>query len=1053
MPFIFIGTGGMGKETISRIKYLTESAKIKNVFFLGFDIDSAISPDKTADITQPNICVERPFDEIKALEEAKNQEFLKWWPKGHTIRTTLCGSTGAGQIRINGRYALFSRYGVIYHHIENIINDANDIAKTDPNDKVIRVFLVSSLGGGTGAGIFLDISFLVRHLLGNQHRFYGVFYDGTITKPYGPNTLGFSYAALSEIEYWLQNFSSFEMQYGQGERLSGRNEVKLFDIVFLLQAETSDGKVFKRVDKKVCPYIPMAAEALFSLVSIPDFMQFAEANSWNRFDQIHNSGMQINYASFGIGAIAYDQDEVRNYIVHQLIKKYILLKDVKAFVSADEADLASAGGASFTEEIEKPFMISERIDQSLTGRVLHGSKQFGPIMDRVEGLKKKISGSTKIDELQQLKSQYKIPIKTTDNFDEWQLLLTNYEADLKKILFDKRIQLTQKLEETVSNRVIRSGIEMAELTGWLDEALGVIEKNEEYILKHKNYPQRSVSIDNLGKTWANLLKDKKILGGLKIEYKVRLAAAVDGWIQSELGSVEMPAMKDFYAQLKKKVSGWKTVINILQEHIESVRRKIDIELGKYTSRDVAYNQDSLASNEFPLFIKLDINKELIDKHVLDEMILQDREKSEQLSKIGEIVYSGKGELLGIEHYFAMIAKEVFEGRERQVRTEAKIEDGLYKLFFDIVEEKVRPVLNEIHIDDILEYWLRRQLYPVAKRYYADNNTKALLELGKSWAINFGEAASDLLISPQFYGGTAQEEKWFRAALKSFIQNFEGKIRPFISYGSQTRMNYWDKIILDTDSKNAFADHLTVFVPTGFKFTDILSERGERNILQIRSGFNKIKFFAETYAFPLHALDLVKGYQEYRVREEYLEHRDSVSKAIGQGSVPSLLRHIDKRFYTDWLIDIGASEMADIQGYWLYVLGLGLGFVSRDDKGKYLLTIGGTKTTIDKTLNGTVERIRKDAHLRESLKTSALNEIKSRYFSSGKDFASVEELFRKAHSIHFDVRPPRGTRATEAAYALWSEIEGWIKPLEDGSFPASSRVPRNWEEMERLMATL
>lgn len=1053
MPFIFIGTGGMGKETISRIKYLAEAANIRNVFYLGFDIDSAISPDKTADIPLPNICVDRPYYDLKALEDNDNKEFFKWWPKGHTISTTLCGSSGAGQIRINGRFALFSRYDVIYRHIDNVIKSAKDISKKDPNDNITYVFLISSLGGGTGAGIFLDISFLIRHLLGDDQRFYGVFYDGTITKAYSPNTLGFAYAALGEIEYWLQNFKNFDMTYANNEHMAGKNISKLYDLVFLIQAETGDGKRFKTANKKFCPYIPMVAETLFTLMSTPDFKQFTISNSWNRFDNLHIKGMQIHYASFGMGAITYAQEEVRNYVVHDLIKKFILQKDPKSSMpAAAEPTHSGAPILSFTEDIEKPLMISERIDQSMTGRVLHTSSHFGPIADRLEGFKKKIGSLSKPSELQQLKSQYKIPSKTTDNIDEWGIFLSNYSADIRKILFDKRIQFTRKLEETVSRLMKESSIDMVMLAGWLDEALGVIEKNEEFIFKHKDYPARNITIENIGKTWASLLKDTKLLGGIKVEYKVKLSSAVDMWIRSELAALEIPVMIEFYAFLKDKISAWKTIISILQEHIQSIRRKIDISIGKYTSRDIAYNHDSLASNEFPLHIKLDINKDLVDTFILKERIFDQKDTLRQLTSLADVIFSGKGEHNGVEFYFNLISKEVFEGRERQVRGETSIEEGLYQLFFKIVEDKVSSVLNEIRIDDILEYWLKHQLYPTAKGLHSENNAKGLQDLRQRWAINFGDSAADLLISPQFFDDANKEEEWFRAALKSFIYNFKGKIRAFVRHGNQIKQDYWTKINLAEDSRIAFSDKLTIFVPEKFRYSHIIQEGGEENIVQTRSGHDKIRIFAETYAFPIHSLDIVKGYQEYQLRDEYLKHVGSISEAIQRSQIPSLLRHIDKRFYTEWRTDIGSDEMADVQGYWIYILGMGLGLIERDAKKKFVLTIGGNKKTLDSTLPGTLAKIARDYDLRDSLRKSCNDAVEARHYESGKDFGSIEEIFRFAYKKHRETKPAR-TPATKDAYQLWSEIETWIKPLEDGSFPAASRVPKTWDEMKKLLSNL
>lgn len=417
MPFIFIGTGGMGKETVARIKYLTEEASIKNIFFLGLDIDKKYSTDLTRDIPIPNMSVQYPQQQIGALVENENKKFLQWWPLGHKIPVPLSGSYGAGQIRINGRFALFSNYTRIKEKISGIIKQAESIADVDPDDDVILVFLITSLGGGTGAGTFIDLSFMIRNELGDRHRLYGVLYDGTITRAFAEKTLHLSYAAMSEVEYWLQNHEKYDMEFSGGEKLSGTDVgTRLLDIVFLIQAETTDGKSFRHTKEKVSPYIPMVVEALFSFISNPDFKQYIMANNWNRFDNLSNSGMQIRYGSFGVGTITYGERQVLNYVVDRLIMDYLL---------HFENNVQEDYGASFEETIEKPLYINERIDQSLSNRILHSNESYSTINSRLESLQRKINIESKVDEIKKLKSQFHIPLKSADSYIGWEKLFTN----------------------------------------------------------------------------------------------------------------------------------------------------------------------------------------------------------------------------------------------------------------------------------------------------------------------------------------------------------------------------------------------------------------------------------------------------------------------------------------------------------------------------------------------------------------------------------------------------------------------------------------------------
>jgi len=1009
MPFIFIGTGGMGKETVARIKYLTEEANMKNIFFLGLDIDKRYSTDFTRDIPMPSINVSNPSQEISALLE--NEEFLKWWPKGHQIYTSLSGSSAAGQIRINGRFALFSRFKKIKDEISNIIKQAKDIADTDPNDNTIYVFLVTSLGGGTGAGIFLDVSFIIRNQLGDSHRLYGILCDGTITKAFAEKTLHLSYAALSETEYWLQNHKNYEMEFSGGEKLSGTDiGTKLFDIVFLIQAETPDGKRFRVTEGSVSPYIPMVVETLFSLISTSDFKQYVMANNWNRFDNLTTSGMQIKYGSFGIGTITYGERKVLNYVVDRLIKDHLL---------HFENNVSIINKESFEDTIEKPLYISERTDQSLS----------------------------------KLKSQYHIPLKIGDSYVGWEKLLTKYKSDIQKSLYEKRIDFENTLEEKIGDYVKNKVVDFNNLIDWLDSGLGVIEKNEDHIKKYKEMIEPQKAIENIGKAWISLIKEKKIpiLGRVKLEYKSKFTNAVNSWIREEISQIEFYEMKNFYSELAKIIKNWQNIVNILQNKINKVRAKIDTSLGRYTSRNIAYNLDSLANREFPLHIKLDINKELVDKFILQGSLLKNKSIMKQLESIKNVVYSGSGQYMGIKEHFSTIKKEIIAGREKEVREHGFIEQQLLEMFREVFEEVVSSPIYNIRIDDIIEYWLKKQIYPIAKKYFEEGNLQKKLQLKEQWSLNFGDEGAEALLSDQYFEDQDKAEEWFEIALRSFIINFKNKINPFIRYNEQIKKNYWEKINLDEDCKDAFSDKVRIFVPEKFKFLKILKKLGDETISEIKSSHNKIKVIAESYGYPLHSLDIVTGLQEHRIREEYLNHRDLMKKELEKNEYNRQIRHVDKRFYTQWKIDIGSTEIKDIQGYWLYILGLGLEFIKRDTKRKFVLDISGKQKTIATSLPKTLMEIRNKDDLRETLNRVVIDAIKEIYYQY-KDYSKIENIIKNASSIHANLKPVQ-TKANIDAYKIWQEIEETIRVSKDGAFSSISKVPKNWEEMEKLLGSL
>lgn len=1031
----------MGKETVARIKYLAEQSNIPRVLFLGLDIDKKYSTDVTKAINTPDISVNNPAEQISVLSE--NESFLQWWPKGYTILTSLSGSTGAGQIRINGRFALYARYSKIKKEISEVINQAKSIAQSDPNDKQIFVFLISSLGGGTGAGIFLDVSFIIRNELGSTHRLYGVFYDGTITKQYEEKTLNFSYAALSEIEYWLQYYKNYNMEFSDGNELSGENfKTRFFDIVFLVQSETSDQKRFVETEKGVSPYIPMVVESLFSLISIPDFKRYTAANNWNRFDNLNIPGMQIRYGSFSIGTITYDEEKVLSFITNRLVYDFILDPDKRK-----DGDLME----SFEDSVEDPLEICERKDQSLTIRGLRTLPESSNISSRLERFSKKLNIISKKEETQKLKSQFQIPIKSGDNTRAWNELLDQYREATKKFLFNKKQEVQIKIRESIEKNLKTNVLYINELSDWLNTAKGVIEKNTIHVEKYKRDTERTGVIQQIEKRWTTLLKDRTIFGKLKIEHKSAFSSAVTTWIKREISRIEHRELKSFFEDINNEIETWKLVVSILSEKIGKVRTSVSNEIGKYTGRDTIYNMDSLSNQEFPLHIKLDLNRELTEKYILKSKILESENLFVQLTNIGGVIHAGSGDLKGIKDHFEFIRKEIDTNREKEVRGNNTIEQNLRELFTSTVKEIINKQIYSIRIDDILEYWLSEQIYPIAKKAYEEKDDSQKLRIKESWSISFGENGAEALLADQYFSDPAKKEEWLKVALKYFILNFKEKINPFVRLNEQIKKLYWNKISLDSESRNAFSDRVKIFVPENFKFSKIIKKDTSETLIEIKSGHNKIKVFAETYAFPLHSLDLIQGLQEDNIREQYLEHREIMRKDIERNQINHLIQHIDKRFYTDWRIDIARDETKDIVGYWLYILGLGLDFIQKDKRKKFVLIIDSSKKTISQTLPKTLNEIKQNNDLRETLKNIVRDSINSIYFRE-KNFDQIENILKRAYTLHKTFKPVR-TDANKEAYQTWLEIEENIKVLASGDFAKSSNVPKNWNQMKKLLDSL
>lgn len=153
---------------------------------------------------------------------------------------------GAGGIRQLGRYLLINHLGSVVQAIRNKMDAARHAAMHNS----IKVYILSSLCGGTGSGCFLDVCYLVRRIgdeLGMETTVVGLFFlpavfygrHGIYGDPAIMSCLrGCGYAALKELDYLMDLPSAhdwFEQYYGDGIHI--RTQSPPVDLCNLISAE------------------------------------------------------------------------------------------------------------------------------------------------------------------------------------------------------------------------------------------------------------------------------------------------------------------------------------------------------------------------------------------------------------------------------------------------------------------------------------------------------------------------------------------------------------------------------------------------------------------------------------------------------------------------------------------------------------------------------------------------------------------------------------------------------------------------------------------------
>jgi hypothetical protein len=229
-------------------------------------------------------------------------------------------ATGAGMRRLVGHVAYFWRGQDIAAHIERAMHTLNHAEVSGEFANVVdgaqtRVFIISSVCGGTGTGMFLDIAFLVNHLF-TRHNYETVRF-GMLFLPSTFRQLGQSaqyatleangYAALQELNYYMADSFSQTTLASPADQVSGEIPIcpSPFDMCFMLGGTDEIGRQLSSSED----LYQRTAEFLFSAVAIPQIQE--------HIVDYHVTNARLSYASFGSFSVPLPKARyVEKYVLH-----------------------------------------------------------------------------------------------------------------------------------------------------------------------------------------------------------------------------------------------------------------------------------------------------------------------------------------------------------------------------------------------------------------------------------------------------------------------------------------------------------------------------------------------------------------------------------------------------------------------------------------------------------------------------------------------------------------------------------------------------------------
>ncbi len=364
-PTVIVGLGGTGCDVLLNIKkHLWDAfGKVPDIVrLLAFDTTMSHDLKLTTNDGEKleldaaefhNLTVAAPQS---VVQPGVNPHIDRWWPANTRISAIL---NGAGQVRARGRLALFANSGdafsLLTRAIRNVRSLQNEIDTRNEDFTVdgkspTEVYVISSLAGGTGSGMFLDIGFMCRSIIADTCNITGVFILPWIfqslpgTRLVKPNT----YGALKELDYFMDFTAdkAFTLDYG---RTKVSANAPPFDLVYLL-----DGR--NEADKNIDDVHQMnefAADGVFLLVA----SQTGISNE-NAIDNIKTMlvglgnvrGKYSGYGSFGVSKLEYPGVRSARLSAAEYAMKIV-----------SDALLAGRSDGTEVEEETEEFMLTHRI--------------------------------------------------------------------------------------------------------------------------------------------------------------------------------------------------------------------------------------------------------------------------------------------------------------------------------------------------------------------------------------------------------------------------------------------------------------------------------------------------------------------------------------------------------------------------------------------------------------------------------------------------------------------------------------------------------------------
>ena len=491
-PTIIIGIGTSGLYTLENAqRFYYETYKVnkpKNVEFIYIETNESNHPvgtPKGNDIKRVYISLDNMAVMIAELKRTCNNP--EWLPSS---RDVLDAGMGAGGIRSCGRLALWGRnqQGDNFGNVTNAISNAYaNVMQVNNNDTNLAtkpsVFITGSLTGGTGSGIFIDMGYLVRHIIPNIDDVFGLFLlPNEPTAIRGSEVMyGNAYGAIKDLEHYNKVENNYKEKWPNG--FTKDLEVPPYELVQFISQDYQDGSPAIR-----------NLNGLYKMAGMYLFLNIAGIYEKRKERLVDAAANDIigKYGTFGLSAIQFPKDQIQEFVASKL--------SIELLQQLTDSNDYFLNGQKYP--ISRPRII-EKMAVAFDG-ILESAFATLNMVDSRDLLVSIDKDATRINkgEIQGSPVEFIISMFTSTKNDKYHALVNNNINTARNLVIDS---IYQQVDEAIQK------------TENLNYGKIVLDTLVENIQRTLNY-WRSIGLSSQPQNWDNELR-KLAIGCTKNTYK------------------------------------------------------------------------------------------------------------------------------------------------------------------------------------------------------------------------------------------------------------------------------------------------------------------------------------------------------------------------------------------------------------------------------------------------------------------------------------------------------------------------------------------------------